>query len=75
MIKDSSWYIEKIKFDKKNKISKTDYLQLYCTGSSPGKFYRTVKIHKLPNGGHVAEFPLRPIVSNIGTASYYLSKY
>ena len=59
----------------KNKISKTEYLQLYPTGSSPGKFYGTAKIHKLPNGGNITELPLGPIVSNIGTASYYLSTY
>ena len=29
----------------------------------------------LPNGGNITELPLRPIVSNIGTASYFLSKY
>ena len=57
------------------KISKTEYLQLHPTGSSPGKFYGTAKIHKLPNGGNITELPLRHIVSNIGTASYYLSKY
>ena len=59
----------------KNKISKKEYLQLYPTGSSPSKFYGTAKIHKLPNGGNITELPLRLIVSNIGTASYYLSKY
>ena len=59
----------------KNKISKKEYLQLYPTGSSPGKFYETAKIHKLANGGNITELPLRPIVSNIRTASYYLSKY
>ena len=59
----------------KNKVSKTEYLQLYRTGSSPGKFYRTAKIEKLPNGGNITELPLRPIVSNVGTASYFLSKY
>ena len=65
------WCVRKIK----NKISKTEYLQLYPTGSSPGKFHGTTKIHKLPNGGNITELPLRHIVSNIGTASYYLSKY
>ena len=59
----------------KNKISKTEQLQLQPTGPSPGKFYGTDKIHKLPNGGNITELPLRPIVSNVGTASYYLSKY
>ena len=57
------------------KISKTEYLRLYPTSSSPRKFYGAAKIHKLPNGGNITELPLRPIVSNIDTASYYLSKY
>ena len=69
------WKIQRCVRKIKNKISKTEYPQLYPTGSSPGKFYRTAKIHKLPNGGNNIELPLRPIVSNIGTASYYLSKY
>ena len=56
----------------KNKISKTEYLQLDPTDSSPGKFYGTAKIHKLPNVGYITELPL---VSNIGTSSYCLSKY
>ena len=55
----------------KNKVSKTQYLQLYPFGSSPGKFYGTAKIHKLPNGSNITELPLRPIVSNVGTASYF----
>ena len=46
----------------KNKISKIEYLQLHASISSPGKFYRTVKIHTLPNSGNVAELPLRPRV-------------
>ena len=57
------------------KISKAEYLRLYPTSSSPRKFYGAAKIHKLPNGGNITELPLRPIVSNIGTSSYYLSKY
>ena len=59
----------------KNKISKTEYLQPYPTGCSSCKFYGTAKIHKLPNGGSITELPLRSIVSNIGTASYCVSKY
>ena len=42
----------------KNKTSKTEYLELYPTGSSPGKFYGTAKIHKLPNGGNILNFLL-----------------
>ena len=56
----------------KKKISITEYLQLYPTGCSSHKFYGTAKIHKLPNGGSITELPLRSIVSNIGTASYYV---
>ena len=42
----------------KNKISKTEYLQLDPTDSSPGKFYGTTKIHKLPNVGNITELSL-----------------
>ena len=34
-----------------------------------------MKIHKLPELGTVDQLPLRPIVLNIGTASYYLAKH
>ena len=60
---------------KKKKISKTEFLQLYLTGSLPRKFYGTAKIHKLPNGGNITELPLTPIVSNNGRASYFVLKY
>ena len=59
----------------KKKISKTEYQQLYPTGCSSHKFHGTAKIHKLPNGGSITELPLSSIVSNIGTASYCVSKY
>ena len=42
----------------KNKTSKTEYLELDPTGSSPGKFYGTAKIHKLPKGGNILNFLL-----------------
>ena len=32
-------------------------------------------MHKIPENETVDEFPIRPIVSNIGTASFDLSKY
>ena len=44
------------------------------TGSSPGKFYGTGKVHKLPKNGNVDQLPIRPIVSNIGTTPYQLAK-
>ena len=59
----------------KHKLSKQDYIRLYPTGSAPGKFYGTAKKHKMPINGTIEDLPLRPIVSNIGTASYHLAKY
>ena len=44
-------------------------------GSALGTFYGTAKIHKLSPNDTINELPLRPIVSNIGTATYPLSKY
>ena len=59
----------------KHKLSKQDYIRLYPTDSAPGKFYGTAKKHKIPINGTVEDLPLRPIVSNIGTASYHLAKH
>ena len=59
----------------KSKIMKEEYSKLYLTGSNPGKFYGTAKIHKLSYNDSIDQLPLRPIVSNIGTASYHRSKY
>ena len=52
-----------------------EYRQLYPTGSNPGRFYGTAKLHKIPPNGTIQDLPIRPIVSNIGTASYRLPKY
>ena len=51
------------------------YSKIYPTGSAPGKFYRTAKIHKLSPNDTINELPLRPTVSNIATTTYHLSKY
>ena len=51
------------------------YKTLYPTGSAPGKFYGTAKVHKLKTGEGIDKLPLRPIVSNIGTATYQTAKY
>ena len=50
-------------------------LEIYPTDFAPGKFYSTSKIHKLSPNDTINELPLRLIVSNIGTATYHLSKY
>ena len=59
----------------KSKLSSQQYYKLYPTGSCPGKFYGTAKIHKLTNNSTIDELPIRPIVSNIGTATYHLAKH
>ena len=53
----------------KDHLSTSEYRKLYPSGSAPRKFYGTAKKHKIP------DIPLRPIISNIGTASYQLAKY
>ena len=59
----------------KSKIAKEEYSKLYPIGSNPGKFYGTAKIQKISYNDTIDQLPLRPIVSNIGTASYHLPKY
>ena len=59
----------------KSKLSQYEYKKLYPIGSCPGKFYRTVKLHKLPANGKIDDIPIRPIVSNINTATYQLVKH
>ena len=55
----------------KSKFSLNEYKQLYPTGSSPGKFYRTAKIHQLFQGDQVEKVPIRPSISQ--HRYYYLS--
>ena len=59
----------------KNNLSTSEYQTLYPSGSALGKFYGTAKKHKIPVNGTVDDLPLRPIISNTGTASYHLVKY
>ena len=59
----------------RNNLTKQEYSRLYPTGSSPGEFYGTAKRHKLKTGSSLDDLPLRPIISNDGTASYQLAKY
>ena len=58
----------------KDHLSTSKYRTLYPSRSPPGKFYGTAKKHKIPVNGTVDDLPLRPIISNIGTASYHLAK-
>ena len=50
-------------------------MKIYPTGSAPGKFYGATKKYKTPVNGTINDLPLRPIISNIGTASYQLANY
>ena len=59
----------------KSRLSQKEYCQLYPTGSCAGKFYVIAKIYKLPPDGNISNLTLRPIISNIGIASYQLGKY
>ena len=59
----------------KQTLPKDIYIKLYQTGSSPVKFYRTAKIHKLSTHGTVDELPHRPIISNVNTAIHQLAHY
>ena len=63
--------LRKMKF----KFTEQEYYQLYPAGSNAGKFYDTAKVLKLKQGDTVDQLPLRPVVSNCGTASYKLAKY
>ena len=56
-------------------MPKEVYQKLYPTGSSPGKFHETAKIHKLSPGQGIDELPLRPIILNINTVAYELGRY
>ena len=59
----------------KSKLQSFIYSKIYPTGSSPGKFYGTAELHNVSNNSTVEHLPLRPIISNIGTATYDLAKY
>ena len=48
---------------------------MYPTGSRPGLLNTTAKVHKLQRGEGLNELTMRPIVSNIGTATYETAKF
>ena len=49
----------------KSRFTEQEYKKLYPTGSCPGKFYGTAKIHKVPVNGNIDDLSIRPIASNI----------
>ena len=71
----TEWKIQRVVRKTKLKLPSNIYSKIYPTGSAPGKFYGNAKIHKLSPNDTINKLPLRTIVSNIGTATYHLSKY
>ena len=67
--------IERVVQKMKMKLPSNIYLKIYSVGSASGKFYGTTKVHKLSPNDTINELPLRPVVSNIDTTTYDLSKY
>ena len=63
--------LRKIKPD----LTDQEYKRLYPSGSAPGKFYGTAKLHKISINDDVDKLLIRPIISNIGTPTYQLAKY
>ena len=59
----------------KSKLSVNEYKRLYPIGSSPGKLYGTAKIHKLSDRDGIKKLSIRPIISNLNTATCHLAKY
>ena len=59
----------------KSKLSTEKYKKLYPTCSNAGRLYGTAEVHKTYRNDKVEKLTLRPIVCNIGTASYQLAKY
>ena len=60
----------------KKKFTEAEYKRLYPSASQPGLFFGLAKIHKLKEGQtDVKDLPLRPVISNIGTTTYQISKY
>ena len=60
----------------KKAFDKRTYKKLYPSASHPGLFFATGKVHKLDGKKQDVDLlPLRPVISNIGTATYEVSKY
>jgi hypothetical protein len=60
----------------KKQLGPQTYNSIYSTASKPGQFYGTAKLHKIPKDStDVNQLPIRPIISNIGTATYGTSKH
>ena len=55
---------------KEEKFTDREYFQIYPSDPIPPRFYGTIKAHKPEKN-----YPMRTIVSTIGTPAYGISKY
>ena len=69
--------IQKTLLKMKSTIGEDEYQRIYPSGSNPGKFYGTAKVHKVKaeDEDKLGKLPIRPIVSNIGTATHKTAQY
>ena len=61
--------------ENKHVVDEKLYKRLYPTSSKPESFYGTVKVHKLKEREGVDKPTVRPIISNIGTATYEIARH
>ena len=60
----------------KSQFNKDTNIRIYPSSSQPGLFFGLAKVHKLKDGSrNVEDLPIRPVISNIGTSTYQISKY
>ena len=69
--------VQRILLKNKTAIGEETYTKIYPSGSNPGKFYGTAKMHKVKpeEQDKIGKLPLRPIISNIGTATHKTAQY
>ena len=69
--------VQKALFKVKKRIGDYEYQKIYPSGSNPGKFYGMAKVHKIKSNDidKLAKLPIRPIGSNIGTATHKTVQY
>ena len=67
--------VRQILLKTKNNLSETEYKKLYPAGSRLGLFYDTLKVLKVKQQKGLNKLTMRPIISNIGTATYETAKY
>ena len=56
-------------------LTDQEYKRLYSSGSAPGRFYGTEKLHKILINDGADKLPISPIISNIRTPTYQPEKY